>query len=168
MTYSWADFRAAEPDFAAAVQTRFGRFRHHVLGTIRADGSPRLTGVEGDFRDDELWLGLMYGSRKAMDLRRDPHFSLHANPGPGDDMAGGDVRVSGRALEVTDQQELVRYAAGAPDGGLPERFHLFRADLTEAVRVRVAGDHLVVDTWRPGRGLRTVRRTNEDGTLLEG
>lgn len=168
MTCNWADFRAAEPDFAAAVGARFGSFRHHVLGTLRADGSPRLTGLEGDFRGGELWLGMMYRSRKAADLRRDPRFSLHANPGTGDEATGGDVRVSGRALEVTGRQELERYADGTPDGDLPGRFHLFRADLTEAVRVRVEGDQLVVDVWKPERGLRTVRRTNEDGTPVEG
>ncbi|HWM40379.1 MAG TPA: pyridoxamine 5'-phosphate oxidase family protein [Streptomyces sp.] len=167
MTHSWADFRSAEPDFAAAVQARFRRFQHHVLATLRADGSPRLTGLEGDFRDDELWLGMMYGSRKALDLRRDPRFSLHANPGSGTDMEGGDVRVSGRAVEVADSDELGRYAAGSPEGAVPERFHLFRAGLTEVVRVHVEDPYIVFEVWHPGSSLRTIRRKNEDSTLYE-
>jgi len=167
MTLSWADFRAAEPDFSDAVRARFTRFRHHVLGTLRADGSPRLTGLEGDFRADELWLGMMYGSRKALDLRRDPRFSLHANPGPGAEMEGGDVRVSGRAVEVTDEDGLARYAAGSPEGADPGRFHLFRAELTEAVRVRVEDPYLVFEIWHPGKRLRTVRRKDEDRTPHE-
>lgn len=37
---NWAVFEKAEPEFAAAVRARFARFPHHVLGTLRKDGSP--------------------------------------------------------------------------------------------------------------------------------
>ncbi|WP_405729833.1 pyridoxamine 5'-phosphate oxidase family protein [Streptomyces sp. NBC_01537] len=156
MTTSWAAFRAAEPDLAGAVQARFEKYRHHVLATLREDGSPRVTGLEADFRLGELWLGMMDGSRKALDLRRDPRFALHANPGPDDSMDGGDVRVSGRAVEVTDPAVVAGYMDAAKP---PEPFHLFRVELTEVVRVRVDSDELVVESWRPGRGIRVVRRT---------
>jgi hypothetical protein len=167
MTHSWADFRAAESDFADVVQARFQDFRHHVLATLRTDGSPRLTGLEADFREGELWLGMMIGSRKALDLRRDPRFSLHANPGSDSDTEGGDVRVSGRAVEVTDADELRRWASGAPEGQQPERFHLFRTELSEVVRVHVEDPYIIFEVWHPGRALRTIRRENEDSTLHE-
>jgi hypothetical protein len=167
MTHSWADFRAAEPDFADVVQARFQDFRHHVLATLRTDGSPRLTGLEADFREGELWLGMMIGSRKALDLRRDPRFSLHANPGSDGDMEGGDVRVSGRAVEVTEADELRRWASGAPEGQQPERFHLFRTELSEVVRVHVEDPYIVFEVWHPGRALRTIRREDEDSTVHE-
>ena len=167
MTHSWADFRAAEPDFADVVQARFQDFRHHVLATLRTDGSPRLTGLEADFREGELWLGMMIGSRKALDLRRDPRFSLHANPGSDSDTEAGDVRVSGRAVEVTDADELRRWASGAPEGQQPERFHLFRTELSEVVRVHVEDPYIIFEVWHPGRALRTIRRENEDSTLYE-
>lgn len=159
----WSEFSAAEPAFAEWVERRFGAYRHHVLATLRADGSPRLTGLEADFRDGELWLGMMPGSRKALDLRRDPRFALHANPGAGqgagEGMADGDVRVAGRAVEVTDAEVLARYAGEA---GAPLPFHLFRAELTEVVRTYVEDPHIVLVTWRPGRPVRTVRRGNDD------
>lgn len=44
---------------------------------------------------------MMADSRKALDLRRDPRFALHANPGPETDIVGGGVRGAGRAVEVT-------------------------------------------------------------------
>ena len=106
---NWAGFRAAEPALAKEVQQRFEKYRHHVLATLRKDGSPRVTGIEADFRFGELWLGMMPGSRKAQDLQRDPRFALHANPGPDADMADGDVRVAGRAMEVTDAAAFARY-----------------------------------------------------------
>ena len=167
MTHSWADFRTEEPEFADTVRARFQDFRHHVLGTLRSDGSPRLTGLEADFRHGQLWLGMMIGSRKALDLRRDPRFSLHANPGAEGDMAGGDVRLSGRAVEVTDAGELAQYAEGMPEGEQPERFHLFRTELSEVVRVHIEDPYIVFEVWHPGHALRTIRRENEDSTVHE-
>ncbi|MEV6399510.1 pyridoxamine 5'-phosphate oxidase family protein [Streptomyces sp. NPDC051907] len=152
---SWADFQAAAPDFAEAVQQRFQRYKHHVLATLRKDGSPRVTGLEADFRRGELWLGMMDGSRKARDLQRDPRFALHANPGADDSMDGGDARIAGRAVEVTDPREIARYTAEAEP---PEPFHLFRVEVGEVVRTSVEGDELVVRSWRPGEQVRTVRR----------
>src|SRR3954454_11307527 len=98
----WAAFRTAEPDLAATVEQRFGAFRHHVLATLRKDGSPRTTGLEVRFLDGELWLGMMPNSLKAVDLRRDPRFALQANPGDDTGLSGGDVRIGGRAFEVVD------------------------------------------------------------------
>ncbi|WP_059013304.1 pyridoxamine 5'-phosphate oxidase family protein [Streptomyces specialis] len=155
MTTAWADFETAERDFAGIVRTRFAGYRHHVLATVRADGAPRLSGLEVDFRFGELWLGMMGGSRKAADLRRDPRFAVHANPGPGDGMDGGDARIAGRAFEVNDPALVARYAAETEP---PEPFHLFRTAVEEVVRTTVEGDELVVSFWRPGHGLRTVRR----------
>ncbi|MEE1941895.1 pyridoxamine 5'-phosphate oxidase family protein [Streptomyces sp. TRM 70361] len=159
MTTSWADFETAEPALASAVRARFERYRHHVLGTVRADGAPRLTGLEVTFRAGGPWLGMMPNSRKALDLRRDPRFALYANPGPDETMPDGDARIGGRAVEVTDPAVLARFAEEA---GAPEPFHLFRADLTEVVRVTVEGDDLVLRTWRPGRPVRVLRRGTGD------
>lgn len=155
----WAVVEDAVPEFAGRVRERFGEYVHHVLATLRKDGAPRLSGLEADFRYGELWLGMMVGSRKALDLRRDPRFSLHANPGPTTDLTGGDVRVSGRAVEVTDPEVVARYVAAVHP---PEPFHLFRAELTEVMRIRVDDTQLVLENWAPGRPLRTVRRRSDD------
>ncbi|MET7599450.1 MULTISPECIES: pyridoxamine 5'-phosphate oxidase family protein [unclassified Streptomyces] len=158
-TSNWAAFAAAEPELARTAEARFGAFTHHILATLRKDGSPRTTGIEVRFLDGELWLGMMPGSLKALDLRRDPRFALQANPGPGTDMAGGDVRVAGRAVEVRDPEVVGRYteAVNPPD---PEAFHLFRTELTEVVRTCVEDDtYLVVRIWRPDSPLRTFKRT---------
>ncbi|WP_406860356.1 pyridoxamine 5'-phosphate oxidase family protein [Streptomyces sp. HUAS MG47] len=155
-TMTWPEFQQAEPEFAATVRERFGKYTHHVLATLRKDGSPRLSGLEAKFPLDELVLTMMPDSRKALDLRRDPRFSLLANPGEGTAMGGGDVRVSGRAVEVTDRATQERFAEAL---GAPLPFHVYRLDLTEVVRTTVEDDELVVRTWRPGRPVRTLRRT---------
>ncbi|MEV1036983.1 MULTISPECIES: pyridoxamine 5'-phosphate oxidase family protein [unclassified Streptomyces] len=159
---SWEEFRSAEPAFADTVRARFQLYKHHVLATLRKDGSPRVTGLEVDFRFGEVWLGMMPNSRKALDLMRDPRFAVHANPGPDAEMADGDVRISGRAVEVTDPAVLARFIEEVKP---PEPFHLFRAEPTEVVHTGIeGGDTMVIQTWRPGHPLRTFRKGNEDGS----
>ncbi|GHB44118.1 pyridoxamine 5'-phosphate oxidase [Streptomyces viridiviolaceus] len=157
MTANWASLTAAEPELAATVETRFGAYTHHTLATLRKDGSPRTTGLEVRFLDGELWLGMMPGSLKALDLRRDPRFALQANPGEGTGMGGGDVRISGRAIEVEDGERKARYVKEVEP---PQPFHLFRTELTEVVRTYVEDDaYLVVQVWKPGEPVRTLKRT---------
>ncbi|MEV0112198.1 pyridoxamine 5'-phosphate oxidase family protein [Streptomyces sp. NPDC050844] len=157
MTSNWAAFAAAEPDFAQTAEERFGLFTHHVIATLRKDGSPRTTGLEVRFLYGELWLGMMPNSMKALDLRRDPRFSLQANPGPGTEMAGGDVRIAGRAVEVKDPETIARYVG---EVGPPEPFHLFRTELAEVVRTYIEDEkYLAVQLWKPGAPARTTRRT---------
>ncbi|MFF1810551.1 pyridoxamine 5'-phosphate oxidase family protein [Streptomyces sp. NPDC058251] len=159
MTSNWAALTTAEPDLAKTVEDRFGSFTHHVLATLRKDGSPRTTGIEVRFLHGELWLGMMPDSLKALDLRRDPRFALQANPGAGTGMGGGDVRISGRALEVGDDERAAK-AAYVKEVEPPQPFHLFRTELTEVVRTYVEDDtYLVVEIWRPGEPVRTLKRT---------
>jgi hypothetical protein len=154
---NWGAFSRAEPELAKTVEQRFGAFTHHILATLRRDGSPRTTGLEVRFLDGELWLGMMPNSLKALDLRRDPRFALQANPGEGTGMGGGDVRVSGRAFEVTDPEVKAAYTKEVEP---PEQFHLFRTELTEVTRTYVEDDkYLVLQVWKPGAPLRTIKRT---------
>ncbi|MEV7614366.1 pyridoxamine 5'-phosphate oxidase family protein [Streptomyces sp. NPDC089799] len=163
-TNNWASFEKAEPEFADQVQQRFGQYKHHVLATLRRDGSPRVSGLNTEFRGGELWLGMMPGSMKARDLRHDPRFSLHTNPGADESMPDGDVRISGRAIEVVDPPEQHRFAE---ETGTEHPFHLFRVELTEVVRIGVAGDELVVEAWTPAKGRHTLRRGNDDEPVRE-
>ncbi|MBO1335112.1 pyridoxamine 5'-phosphate oxidase family protein [Streptomyces sp. VRA16 Mangrove soil] len=159
MTSNWAAFTTAEPDLAKLVEERFGHHVHHVLATLRRDGSPRTSGLEVRFLNGELWLGMMPDSLKARDLMRDPRFAVQANPGDGTSMAGGDVRISGRALLVEDPAAIARYTdrVQVPD---PNSFHLFRTELTEVTRTYVEDEkYLVVQVWNPGGPVRTMKRT---------
>lgn len=156
---NWAAFTAAEPELAKTVEQRFTAYTHHVLATLRRDGSPRTTGLEVRFLDGELWFGMMPDSLKALDLRRDPRFALQANPGEGTGMGGGDARIGGRAVEITADDTATR-ARYAEEVEPPEPFHLFRTALTEVVRTYVEDEkYLVVQVWKPGEPVRTLKRT---------
>jgi hypothetical protein len=153
---SWAEIEAAEPEFAERARELFDVHKHKTLATIRKDGSPRISGTEMSFVENDIWFGGMPRSRKALDLQRDPRFALH---GPTvDPSAGwkGDVKISGRAEEIHDE-EMMRKVAG-PEGP-PGPFHLFRADISEVVVTAVEGNYLKIDHWVEGRGIRSHKRT---------
>jgi hypothetical protein len=155
---SWREIESSTPELAARARTALDAHKHKVLATLRRDGSPRISGIEASFTDGELWLGMMPGSRKALDLRRDPRLALHsASLDPPDDPTAwpGDAKLAGRAVEVDDPDLLRRLGAG--DAGSA---HLFRVDITELVHVRVGdpADHLVIDLWQEGKGLRRMQR----------
>jgi hypothetical protein len=165
---SWDEVAAAAPDLAGRARALFDAHRHKVLATLREDGSPRVSGIEANFSQGDLWLGMMSGSRKALDLRRDPRLALHcATVDPPDDPAKfeGDAKLAGRAEEITDLERVraIISAEGQAAGEAPPEpgsFHLFRVDVTELVLTRVGDppDHLVIEVWREGEGVRRMQR----------
>jgi hypothetical protein len=154
-TTDWTGFAATEPDLAAAVRARFEVTKHHVLATLRRDGSPRVSGTEVVFSGDDLLLGSMWRSMKALDLQRDGRFALHSNPGDGS-MGGGDAKLSGVALEVVGELHAEFEAELQPPGP----FHLFRLELSQVVHssLHPDGDRMVIRSWRPGSPVTTVER----------
>lgn len=154
---TWEEFATAEPEFSAAVWAPFAATKHHVLATLRGDGSPRVSGTEVSIVGPNLTLGSMLHAVKAADLRRDGRFALHCNPGDGS-LAGGDAKLAGIAREVVD--------TGLKDEALstyeqdPGPFHLFHLDLTEVVLTSIApsGEELLIQAWRPGGPVREVYR----------
>lgn len=153
---SWKAIEETEPDFAARVQRLFDAGRHKTLATIRADGSPRLSGIECEFTDGELRFGSMAGARKGADLKRDPRFALHGptfHPEEGKENEWpGEAKVAGRAILATPMP--TDDASAHPDGAA------FVADISEVVitRLNAEATRLVVESWTPARGLRTVER----------
>jgi hypothetical protein len=157
---SWHAVEQAEPAFADMVRARFEATGLAMVATLRSDGSPRLSGIEPWFADRELWLGMMYDSRKARDLQRDPRFALHAAT-IDKDVTNGDVKVAGRAFEIAEDAvdgALATYAAQAGHDAPPGPAHVFRLDLHEVVHIAPAGDHLVIQRWTPADGLTQVDR----------
>ncbi|SFW70480.1 pyridoxamine 5'-phosphate oxidase family protein [Amycolatopsis australiensis] len=141
---AWRDFAAAEPEFAGRVRALFDAHRHKTIATLRADGSPRISGIETTFADGELTFGSMPGARKGADLLRDPRFALHGatvDPVEGAEADWpGEAKIAGRAVPVDGES--------------------FRADITEVVHTHLnpAATLLVVEWWTPGAGLRRVER----------
>ena len=158
---AWTTFLAEAPDLARAVRGRFESHLHHVLATLRADGSPRLSGTEVTFRGDDLMLAMMPDSRKMLDLLRDPRLALHSAPVE-TDLVVGDARLSGLATPVDDPAVIAAILAAAevPEGADPiTEAGVFDVHLVDASLTTVHGNLLVIDLWRPGLGVRRIERT---------
>jgi Pyridoxamine 5'-phosphate oxidase len=135
---SWSEVETQAPELAARARELFDARKHKTIATLRKDGSPRISGIEAEFADGELWFGSMLRAVKALDLQRDPRFALHS--GSDDPTAWkGDAKVAGVVEEMESEG----------------RSHRFRADITELVVVRHGDppDHIVIESWHAGRGV---------------
>jgi len=153
---AWREIEQAAPDFAARVRRLLDAGRHKTIATLRADGSPRISGIECEFADGDLRFGSMGGARKAADLERDPRFALHGptvHPEEGREREWpGEAKVAGRAVAIVpvDGGDAVESADGVQ----------YVADVTEVVITRLDDEatKLVVESWTPERGYRLVER----------
>ncbi len=124
-----------------------------LVVTIRRDGTPRVSPVEPLVLDGDLWLSMMWQSRKATDLLRDDRILAHSitTTRDGDE---GEVKLRGRAVSVDDPDSRARYCdAVSVLGWRPEEpyFHLFRVEIADVTFIRHApnGDQYVA-YWPPG------------------
>lgn len=155
---SWRALAAEAPDLAAAGRERFERANVALLGTIRRDGSPRISPVEPYFLADELVFGVMR-SPKWDDLRRDPHCVLHSAV---TDVNGseGEFKVYGRAQTVSDEAILGAASAwwlGRPRDGVG----VYAIEIEEAVLVGWDPDfgRMRTTRWTAGGGVQETTRT---------
>ena len=150
---SWHDFTMAAPDFAATVRHGLESGPYALLGTIRADGHPRISGAIVTFSNDELWVGMPSSSLKTADLARQPKMSLHSSVSASP-TSQGDVKVSGQALPVDGADaEFGRFTAAVGREVDPAGTTVYRIDLHDASQVRLseAGDRHIIESWRAGR-----------------
>jgi hypothetical protein len=149
-------FQEAEPELAERVRRLLDAGRHKTIATLRADGSPRISGIECEIADGELRFGSMTGARKGADLLRDARFALHGptfHPEEGKEGEWpGEAKVAGRAV-------LAGPVSTGEDGEGPDG-EMFVADITEVVVTGLdpAATRLVVEWWTPERGRRRIER----------
>jgi hypothetical protein len=149
----WKEIEQAEPEFAERVQKLFDAGRHKTIATLRADGSPRISGIECEFTEGDLHFGSMTDARKGADLKRDPRFALHGptfHPEEGKESEWpGEAKISGRAIAASPED-----ANESSDG------EMFVADISEVVitGLNEEASRLVVESWTPERGLWRIER----------
>jgi hypothetical protein len=120
-----------------------------LLGTLRRDGSPRVSPVGAFFAGGELLIGVMARSAKAADLRRDSRVALQsavAAPDAGEP----ELKLYGR-VEPSDVE------AGWWTGGRAGA-DVYSMEIDEAVYVEwhVATERMRIRRWTQTRG-ETVR-----------
>jgi hypothetical protein len=154
----WEEFVRAAPELANRALERFEATRLSILGTNRRDGWPRISPCEVYVVRGELLLGMMWRSRKALDLIRDDRIAVHT-PQCDREAAGGDVKLYGRASDVTDPALRVAYAdtlQEAIDWRPTEPFNLFAVDIERASFISF-GDGAEALRWTPVEGVVKLR-----------
>ena len=140
---SWSDFAVAAPELAHTVRERFDAHPFKLIATLRADGSPRLSGIEVEFLENgELQAGSMPRSVKVRDLERDGRFCLHNTPAPRAEWTG-DAKLTGIAHPTSGPQQGAR---------------VFRLELQEVATVEVGASGLTITVWTPEHGVRSWTR----------
>jgi Pyridoxamine 5'-phosphate oxidase len=165
---SFSDVRSMEPDLADRVRSILTSTTNAVLGTIRRDGSPRLSGADPYFHDGQLRIWSMPRARKGQDLRRDPRLTLHSIPWDSrrlrdgrTDVGPADAKVSGTAIVTTDPGELSAFRAWLKsERGFepPEDWDLFTIDIDTLTVISADSGQLVIDQWSTTGGRQTIRR----------
>jgi len=155
---SWRDLKAAAPDLAREGWARFSRTKVALLGTVREDGSPRISPVEPFLLQGQLVLGVM-PSPKLDDLRRDPRCVLHSSVSDIDG-SEGEFKVHGRAIP-TDDPALLDAEGTWWAGREPDRVGVFTVEIDEAVLVRWSADQgrMTTTRWSRATGARESTRT---------
>lgn len=166
---NWSEFAAAAPELARRGRDLFDRTGVLFVGTLRRDGSPRVSGCEFFFFEGDLYLGMMWRSLKALDLLRDPRCDIQSAV-TDKNVTGGEFKLRGRAVKVSDTDTLGRYGRALQEatGWRPDGpFHLFALDIQGAafIEYRQNGDQFVID-WRPGVPARErLRRWTGSGVV---
>jgi hypothetical protein len=152
----WADFELQQPRFAALGRDKLSGPGVVLVGTVRKDGSPRISPVEPLFWNGDLWLSMGLGTMKARDLHRDPRVLVHSivtNRDGGD----GEFKVRGRAVTEEDPTLNARIADAIAEqlGWRPEvgKFHLFRVEVDDVTFIHWDGrnNDQYMTRWPAGR-----------------
>ena len=101
----------------------FDARRHKTIATLRADGSPQISGIEATFEDGELTFGSMPNARKArtsVGIRGSRLHSATVDPIEGSEAQWpGEAKISGRAIvagPITDGSDGDRFHADIATG----------------------------------------------------
>jgi hypothetical protein len=129
-----------------------------LLGTIRADGWPRISPCEANIVDGTLMLGMMWQSKKALDLLRDPRLTL-ATPQSEREPVHGDLKLYGTAIDLPEPERRRAYADAveAKIAWRPsEPYHLFAADIERAGYISFTSERRLV-RWSVPSGVEVLR-----------
>lgn len=160
---TWKEFAESAPKIAAVFARRHAATGHLcMLGTLRADGFPRISPMEPKIFEDQLWLVGMPNTTKFDDLIRDPRCCLHTAT-VDTQVQDGDAKLWGVVHDVHDKALHQRFATALFDEtGFDLRGqefdHFFATDITGASAVEVGDGHLDITVWKPGGPERVIRK----------
>jgi hypothetical protein len=152
----WREFEASAPALAELGRQRFAATHVALLGTLRRDGSPRISPIEPYLVLDHLLLGMLSGSHKAVDLMRDPRCAIHSSIS---DVNGaeGEFKIHGRATLVTDPALLHGDPAAWWNAEDASEARVFSVSIESAAHLAwdIENGEMTMMRWSPKSGLRS-------------
>ena len=141
---SWTQFSQQAPDLAEFGKTRF-QSGVAYLGTLRADGSPRVHPVT-PIPGEQLFLFMEPTSPKGKDLLRDPRYTLHCAV---EDSSGGEGEFYVRGQAILTEDPAVRAQAVQASSYAPQdRYILFVLRVESAFMNTYLGGKTNVQRWQ--------------------
>ena len=158
--FRWADFESAAPELAAQGRELIDRHGFVLLGTIRRDGTPRISPVEARVVQGHLMLVMIRGTHKARDVLRDPRLVLNT---PVSDPAdpGRELKLRGRAVVVEDRgllEATVKATEAASGWRPPADWHFFSVEVEDVALMEWDRGALAMTRWAAGRGIERLTR----------
>jgi hypothetical protein len=150
--FTWTDFEAAAPELAAIGRTCIERSGLVLMGTIRRDGTPRISPCEVGFFEDQLLFGGMWRSKKHLDVLRDPRCLLHSTVCDKDG-SEGEFKLRGLAvaMDAKFRERAAEDARKVHGQRPPEPHHLFALDIEDATYIHYPEGPAAMLRWvRPG------------------
>jgi hypothetical protein len=149
----WNTFTEQQPKLEQRARELIIKPGVTLIGTIRSDGTPRISPVEPLLMDGDLWLSMLHGSTKAKDLLRDPRILVH-NIVTNRDGAEGEFKIRGTAIEEQDADIHARYAGQVSRElgwtPVPGHFHLLRIEIDSITCIWYRDGDQYLTTWPPG------------------
>lgn len=153
----WSEFSAAAPELARFAEERMAANGILLLGTLRADGRPRISPCEAYVVDGDMLLGMMWRSKKALDLLRDPRVTI-ATVQTDREPKFGDLKLYGSVADVPEAARRQAYSDAlhaAIDWRPSEPYHLFAVDIASAGFISFAGDRRLM-RWSADSGIENL------------
>ena len=145
---SWTDFEQAAPELAALGRERVERHGFMLLGTVRQDGTGRISAVEVRLVEGHLAMSLIHGSTKERDVRRDPRILLHS-PMLNSDDPNDEFKLRGRAVAIEDPALRAAAALWKP----PPELDAFTVDIDSAAFLAWTQGKMRMIRWSRAHGL---------------
>ncbi|HZD23169.1 MAG TPA: pyridoxamine 5'-phosphate oxidase family protein, partial [Acidimicrobiia bacterium] len=159
-------FEMEAPELADKARLTIEKYRFVFLGTVRPDGSPRISPVEAHLVNGQLMLALIPRTRKASDIQRDRRIALQSPiTDPGN--PGRELKIFGRAsLQRSEQQQ--RTAADhieEASGWRPETTWLFTAvEMSSVTVIEWEQGEMLLNRWTSKDGVLPAERRHLDMT----
>jgi hypothetical protein len=156
---SWSEMELQAPELARLAYERFESTELVMLGTLRANGWPRVTPIEYTIFEGDFVLGGMWQSKKCLDLLRDGRCVVHSTTSNKDGKQG-DAKLYATARPLEEErvepywQHIFAKLGWRPEGPA----HVFVLDFSSAAYVRFTGDGAMERLMWPGDGAWIVSR----------